>query len=95
MVKLSAPVSRTRLFSDEPDVGGPFTEPAHEVRKPLLAERHVDPNGMALARERRLQIAADAVQHLELDSDRAPMPRSAANGLRGLDHASSCVAMAG
>src|SRR5262245_29439355 len=52
----------------ECDVGGPFAEAAHEIGIPLLAERHVDAHAIAFLHERRLQIAPDAVKHLELEA---------------------------
>src|SRR5690349_19536838 len=53
---------------DKSDIGGSFAEPPHEIRKPLPAERHVNADPVALGGQRRLQVAADAVQHLELES---------------------------
>ena len=53
-------------FSTNADVGRPLAEAPHEVREPLLAERHVDPHPVALGAERRLQIAPNPVEHLEL-----------------------------
>ena len=69
----------------EPDVGRPLAEPPHEVREPLLAERHVDPHPVALGAERGLQIAPNPVEHLELVAIRGDgaLPRV---GLDGVDH---------
>src|SRR5262245_11328096 len=53
---------------DETDVRGTFSEAAHEVWEPLPAERNVHPHTEAFGHERRLEIATDAVQHLELES---------------------------
>ena len=50
------------------DIGRTLAEPAHEVRKPFAAERNVDAHAIPRLHEHRLQIAADAVQHLELES---------------------------
>ena len=51
----------------EEDVGGAFGQPAHEVGVPLGAEGDVDADAVALADELALQVAADAVEHLELE----------------------------
>ena len=64
-------------FQDEADIGRALAEPPHEIREPLLAERHVDAHPVALGDERGLQIAPDAIQHLELVAvvARCPAPR--------------------
>src|SRR5215203_2747660 len=51
---------------DETDIGRPFAETSHEIRKPLPPERHVYPHPVALAGQGGLQVAPDAVQHLKL-----------------------------
>ena len=50
----------------ESDIRRPFSEAAHEVGIPLVAERHVDPHTVALLGEPELEVAADAVEQLEL-----------------------------
>jgi hypothetical protein len=50
----------------ETDIGGPLAKTPHEVREPFTTEWNIDADAEAVARERRLQIAPDAVQHLEL-----------------------------
>src|SRR5580765_837335 len=53
---------------DEPDVRGPFAQTAHEVRVPVAAEGQIDAHAVAVRDQACLQVAADAVQHLELES---------------------------
>src|SRR5688572_26015856 len=57
------------LFDDvaghERDVCGTFGEPAHQIRIPLRAERHVHAHPVALTNELVLQIATHAVEHLK------------------------------
>src|ERR1700674_5170194 len=55
------------VFGQEDDVGGAFGEAAHEVGVPLRAEGDIDADAVALGRETALEIAADAVEHLELE----------------------------
>src|SRR5512138_559495 len=53
---------------DEGDVRGPLGEAAHEVRIPLRAEGDVDAHPPPLAHDLLLEVAADAVEHLELEA---------------------------
>src|SRR3954467_13317180 len=55
---------------DEPDVGRTFAKPPHEVRKPLVAEWDVYTHPISLPDQRRLQVASNPEQHLELKSIR-------------------------
>src|SRR5215510_9770862 len=60
-------------FSDDPpdhkhDIGGAFGEAAHEVWKPLTTEGDVHADPISFLYEVGLQIAADAVQHLKLET---------------------------
>ena len=50
----SLPAFAEDATQDEADVGWPLTKAPHEIRKPLAPERHVNPNPMSLAGERRL-----------------------------------------
>src|SRR6202165_5540646 len=50
--------------------GGVSRQPPHQVRIPLGSVGHVDPNAIAFPQEPVLQIAADAVEHLELETVR-------------------------
>src|SRR6266700_6180240 len=53
---------------DEQSVRWPFRQAAHEVGIPLCAKRNVDAHAPSLAHQALLQIAADTVEHLELES---------------------------
>src|SRR5215472_13353869 len=61
------PSTAEEVFGEEEDVGGAFGEAAHEVGVPLGAEGNVDADAIALGDELALQVAADAVEHLELE----------------------------
>src|SRR5207249_7177808 len=63
------PIAENRT-EDEADIGRPFSQPTHEVRKPIAAERHVNPDAIPGGHERGLQIAPDAVEHLKLETGR-------------------------
>src|SRR5690242_21746426 len=52
--------------NNETDIGWAFAETTHEVREPFAAERHVDAHAIPIAVQRGLQVAANAIQHLEL-----------------------------
>ena len=58
-----------RLFlqvsQQEPDVGRPFGQPAHEVAVPVFAVGQVDADPVPLPQQPFLQIMADAVEQLE------------------------------
>jgi hypothetical protein len=55
------------VLREEEDVRGALGEAAHEVGVPLGAEGDVDANAEALRGELALEVAADAVEHLELE----------------------------
>src|SRR6185437_9724149 len=57
-----------QVFGQEEDVGGALGEAAHEVGVPLGAEWGVDAEVVAFCYERALEVAADSVQHLELEA---------------------------
>src|SRR6185369_15225091 len=50
------------------DICGSFAEAAHEIRKPLAPKWNVNARRVAPARKARLEIPADAVEHLELEA---------------------------
>lgn len=50
----------------ETDIGWALAEAPHEVREPFTTEWNIDAHMEAVPRQRRLEIAPDAVQHLEL-----------------------------
>jgi hypothetical protein len=56
------------VFDEEEDVGGAFGKAAHDVGVPLRAEGDVDADTVALGGELALEVAADAVEHLELEA---------------------------
>src|SRR6476469_9514686 len=56
------------VAGDEGDVGRALREPAHEIRIPLGAEGHVAADAIPFLHERFLEVAADAVEHLELEA---------------------------
>src|SRR5580704_13700586 len=45
----------------------PLRQPPHEVRIPGRPERDIDPHAEPLTRQPSLQVAAHAIQHLELE----------------------------
>src|SRR6266542_3685025 len=53
--------------NDKTDIRGPFAQPTHEIRKPFASKRDVDAHPIPFVDEHVLQIATDAVQHLELE----------------------------
>src|ERR1035437_1313814 len=60
---------------EEHHVGRAFSQAAHEVRVPLATIGHVDPDPIARLDELLLQVAPDAVEHLELELVTAqPLP---------------------
>src|SRR5258707_3768696 len=61
------PLVLEEVFGEEEDVGGALGEAAHEVGVPLRAEGDVDADAVALGGEAALEIAAYAVEHLELE----------------------------
>jgi hypothetical protein len=52
---------------EELEIGGALGHPPHEVRVPGRAVRDVDPDSVAFARQLLLEVATDAVQHLDLE----------------------------
>ena len=52
----------------EEDVGGALGEAAHEVGVPLVAEGNVDADVVAFFDELLLEVATDAVEHLEFEA---------------------------
>src|SRR6266542_4348597 len=58
------------VAGEERNVGRPLCQPAHEIRIPLRAERNIDAHAVALANQRVLKIAANSVEHLELEARR-------------------------
>ena len=53
---------------EEGQVGGALGEAAHEVGKPVSAERHGQAHAIALLHELRREGGADAVEHLKLET---------------------------
>src|SRR6476660_3132393 len=53
---------------DESHVRRPLCQATHEIRIPLRAEGHIDTHSISVAHELLLQVAADAVEHLKLES---------------------------
>src|SRR3972149_1667892 len=70
-------------FHDEEHVGRPLRHATHQVRIPSLAEGYVHPHVVAFLDQHLLQIAAHAVQHLELEARNVDLPflRKSARGL--------------
>ena len=60
--------------NDESHVRRSLPESPHEVRKPLVSERHIHAHAVTLVAQRLLQVAADAVEHLELKPIRRDAP---------------------
>src|SRR5271156_4797568 len=60
--------TRQQIAQEERDVGGAFGQAAHEIRKPIHAERDVDADAVSVAHEFLLQVGADAVEHLEFEA---------------------------
>src|SRR4029079_11409010 len=67
---LAIGVAENSLY-DERHVRRALTEPPHEIRIPLLAERHVDADAIAFLHQRILQVPADAVEALEFETGAA------------------------
>ncbi len=55
------------VLREEEHVGGTFGQTAHEIGVPLGAEGDVDADAEAFSDELALQVATDAVEHLELE----------------------------
>src|ERR1035438_5210068 len=56
------------VLGDEEHVGGALRKPPHEVRIPFMAEGNVDTNLVSVADQLPLQVAANPVEHLELEA---------------------------
>lgn len=59
------------VAEDEEKVGGPFGQAAHEVGVPGVAVRDVEAKAVAGGDEHALEVAADAIEHLEFEGGRA------------------------
>src|SRR5829696_974031 len=57
-----------QVREEEVEVGGAFGEAAHEVGVPLGAVGEVDAEAVAFGDDLLLEVAADAVEHLELEA---------------------------
>ena len=68
---------------------------AHVIRVPLRAIRHVDAHRVALRDEALVQVAAHAVEHLELEAIGRDLVLVAAKAMALSISRSSCVAIAG
>src|SRR5882762_9289208 len=55
------------IAGKERQIGGPFSQTAHEIRKPVLPVRNIDSHAKAVAHQLLLQIGAHAVEHLKLE----------------------------
>src|SRR5437762_1939860 len=55
------------ILQHEPDVRGSLRQAAHEIGIPGLAVRDIDAHAVAVAHELLLQVAAHAIEHLELE----------------------------
>src|SRR3972149_5265725 len=55
------------VLQEEEEVGGPLGQPSDEVAVPLLPERDQDPEPEPLVADRGVEVAADPVQHLDLE----------------------------
>src|ERR1035437_9761084 len=56
------------VLGDEEHVGGALGKAPHEVRVPFLAEGNIDAHVVAIADQLALQVAANPVEHLELEA---------------------------
>jgi hypothetical protein len=57
-----------KIFQHEHRVGGTFGEPSHEIRVPLSAKGYVDAHSITFFYKLLLQVTANPVEHLELES---------------------------
>src|SRR5690349_24300421 len=57
-----------KVRNKEPDIGGPFRQPAHEIRIPLRAEWNIYAHGISLLGEAFLQVTTNPIKHLEFQS---------------------------
>src|SRR5579885_3303591 len=55
------------VLGDEEYVGGTLCQTPHEVRIPLGSKGHIDSHAPSIAHQTLLQVAANAVQHLEFE----------------------------
>src|SRR5580658_10938191 len=67
--KFPAPRSSTpqQVACQEEDVGRPLRKPPHEIWIPRLAVWHVQPEPVSFVNQPLLNIAANAVKHLEFE----------------------------
>src|SRR2546421_4873132 len=54
-------------LQDKERVGGSLSQAASEIWIPLVAEWNIDPHVVAVLEQLILQIAADAIEHLEFE----------------------------
>src|SRR5947209_969315 len=65
------PLSAQHVLEDEPEVGRALRQAAHQVGIPMCAERRVHAHPVSLRNQSCLDIAPDAVKHLELEPIRS------------------------
>src|SRR5579871_3494275 len=51
----------------EEDIGRPFRQPPHKIWIPRLAVRNVEPQSVSFVNQLPLDVAADAIEHLEFE----------------------------
>src|SRR2546430_15103739 len=56
-----------KVLHQEQNIRGALRQTPHEVRIPLRAKRHIDSDSEAQLRQPSLQVAPDAIEHLELE----------------------------
>src|SRR6185437_16432987 len=67
--KLSGGVSRAKdIPGQKQSVGGTLGDPSHQIGIPLGSKRYVDSHRISPRSERALQIAANSIKHLKLES---------------------------
>ena len=75
-----------RFRSEKRKIGRALSQPAHEIGIPGFAERHIEPQPVALGHQPPLQVAPDPVEHLELEGLAARFWRRRAIALCLVDH---------
>src|SRR3972149_9554376 len=70
-----APSTAQKAAQEEEEGGGTLGQAAHEVGEPGVPVRDVDADPVAGGDERGLQVAADPVEHLELETVPGHAPR--------------------
>src|SRR5215469_5480304 len=64
------------VSGNEHHIRGTLGQSAHEIRVPLGAKGHIDPDTISVPDKRALQVPPHAVEHLKLESiDRDPLIR--------------------